>query len=54
MVVGPGTLNVTVVLPDDAAPGLGAVDRAQRYVLDRIAAAIRARGPRWRSSGWAT
>jgi lipoate---protein ligase len=45
VVVGPGTLNVTVVLPDDAAPGLSAVDRAQRYVLDRIAESIRARGP---------
>lgn len=44
VVVGPGTLNVTVVLPADAAPGLGTVDRAQRYVLDRIADAFRARG----------
>jgi lipoate-protein ligase A len=45
VVIGPGTLNVAVVLPSDAAPGGGAVDVAQRFVLDRLAAAIRARGP---------
>jgi lipoate-protein ligase A len=45
VVVGPGTLNVTVVLPSDAGPGLGAVDRAQQYVLGRFADAIRSRGP---------
>ncbi|MBX6312566.1 MAG: lipoate--protein ligase family protein [Isosphaeraceae bacterium] len=45
VVIGPGALNVTVVLPLDAAPGLGAVDVAQRYVLDRIGAALRALGP---------
>jgi lipoate---protein ligase len=45
VVVGPGTLNVTVVLPATAAPGLGAVDVAQAYVLGRIGRAIRARGP---------
>jgi lipoate-protein ligase A len=45
VVIGPGALNVTVVLPSSAARGLGAVDVAQRYVLDRLAAAIRARGP---------
>jgi len=27
VVIGPGTINATVVLRDDAAPGLGAVDR---------------------------
>lgn len=41
VVVGPGTLNVTVVLPVDVAPGLQAVDTAQGYVLDRIARALR-------------
>lgn len=41
VVVGPGTLNVTVVLPNHAAPGLQAVDTAQSYVLDRIAVALR-------------
>lgn len=45
VVVGPGTLNVTVVLAADAAPGLGAVDLAHAYVLDRLARSIRARGP---------
>lgn len=45
VVVGPGALNVTVVLPEGAAPGLGAVDKAHAFVLDRIATALRARGP---------
>ena len=40
VVIGPGALNVTVVLPVKAAPGLSAVDAAQSYVLDRMAAAI--------------
>lgn len=40
VVIGPGALNVTVVLPDSAAPGLTAVDVAQRFVLERIAAAL--------------
>jgi len=41
VVIGPGALNVTVILPSSAAPGLSAVDLAQRYVLDRIAGALR-------------
>jgi lipoate-protein ligase A len=45
VVVGPGALNVTVVLDADAAPGLNAVDTAQAYVLERFAAAIRRAGP---------
>lgn len=45
VVVGPGTLNVAVVLPSDAAPGLHAVDRAQQFVLERIAQALRSLGP---------
>jgi lipoate-protein ligase A len=44
VVVGPGTLNVTVILPETAAPGLSAVDAAHRYVLERIAASIRRAG----------
>ncbi len=40
VVVGPGTLNVTVILPETAAPGLWAVDAAHRHVLERLAAAI--------------
>ncbi len=44
VVVGPGTLNLTVVLPIDAAPGLWAVDVAHRFVLDRLARALREGG----------
>ena len=40
VVIGPGALNVTVILPGSTAPGLAAVDVAQRYVLDRMAAAL--------------
>ena len=40
VVVGPGALNVTVILPSSTAAGLSAVDLAQRYVLDRMAAAF--------------
>jgi lipoate---protein ligase len=42
VVLGPGALNVTVILPGSAAPGLSAVDIAHRYVLERIAEALRA------------
>ena len=55
VVVGPGTLNVTVILPESAAPGLATVDVAHRYVLDWIARshpAARARGHA--SPAWAT
>lgn len=45
VVVGPGTLNVTVVLAADLAPGLNAVDTAQAYVLGRLARSIRRLGP---------
>jgi lipoate-protein ligase A len=45
VVVGPGTLNVTVILPDTAAPGLSAVDVAHGYVMDWIARSIRQAGP---------
>ncbi len=45
VVIGPGALNVAVVLPATAAPGLTAVDAAQAYVLDRIARGIGTRGP---------
>ena len=44
VVIGPGALNVAVVLPCDIAPGLSAVDVAQRFVLERVASAIRASG----------
>lgn len=45
VVIGPGALNVSVVLPTDVAPGLTAVDVAQNYVLSRLAESIRAQGP---------
>jgi lipoate-protein ligase A len=44
VVVGPGALNVTVILPAAGAPGLRAVDLAQRTVLERIAESIRGAG----------
>ncbi len=44
VMIGPGALNVAVVLPTDFAPGLTAVDKAQLFVLERIAEAIRAAG----------
>lgn len=45
VVIGPGTINATVVLRDDAAPGLGAVDLAQQFVLDRFAGTLRSIAP---------
>jgi lipoate---protein ligase len=46
VVVGPGALNVSVILPEDRAPGLWAVDAANRCVLERLAESIvRAGGP---------
>jgi lipoate-protein ligase A len=45
VVVGPGTLNLTVVLAADAAPELSAVDTTQRYVLERIADSLRGLAP---------
>jgi lipoate---protein ligase len=44
VVIGPGVLNVALILPQTAAPGLAAVDVAQRYVLERLAAALRQLG----------
>src|SRR4051794_25235201 len=51
VVVGPGTLNLTVVLPIDAAAGLWAVDVAHRFVLDRLAQALRWGGRAARGQG---
>ncbi len=45
VVIGPGALNVAVVLPETAAPGLSAVVAAQSYVVGRIAESIRRAGP---------
>ena len=44
VLIGPGTLNVTVILPETAGPGLSAVDAAQHHVLDRLARSIRRAG----------
>jgi lipoate-protein ligase A len=44
VVVGPGVLNVSVILPQAAAPGLWAVDAAQRHVLERLAEAVKSAG----------
>jgi len=41
VLIGPGTINASVILRDDAAPGLEAVDLAQRFVLERFAASLR-------------
>jgi lipoate-protein ligase A len=45
VLIGPGALNVSVILPQEWAPGLWALDVAQRYVLDSIAESIRRVGP---------
>ena len=45
VVIGPGALNFSVILPIDATTELKAVDTAQRFVLERTADAIRAAGP---------
>jgi lipoate-protein ligase A len=45
VVVGPGSLCVSVFLPESSAPELKAVDSAQRYVLESIAGSIRRAGP---------
>ena len=44
VVIGPGALNVSVVLPIDAAAELKAVDSAQKFVLGRTLEAIRLAG----------
>ena len=44
VVIGPGALNVTLVLPIAGDPAFRAVDAAQRLVLERVAAALRAAG----------
>jgi lipoate-protein ligase A len=44
VVIGPGALNVAVVLPQTAAPGLATVAAAQSYVVGRIAESIRRAG----------
>ena len=45
VVIGPGALNVSVILPIDAAPELKGVDTAQKYVLGRTLEAIREFSP---------
>ena len=46
VLIGPGAINVTVVLPIEAEPvAFRSVDTAQRFILERIAAALRVEGP---------
>lgn len=45
VVIGPGALNFSIILPRDFAPGLDAVDQAQRFVLERVADELRVLGP---------
>lgn len=53
VLIGPGALNFTVVLPIDADPRFRAVDTAQVAILERVAEAIRGTGAdaRVRGSG---
>jgi lipoate-protein ligase A len=44
VLIGPGALNFTVVLPIAADPQLGAVDTAQMFILGRAAEALRVAG----------
>ncbi len=46
VLLGPGALNIAVVLPMTWAQGSEAVDRAQQFVLDRTAASLSQLGPR--------
>jgi lipoate---protein ligase len=45
VVIGPGALNFSVILPADASPELKGVETAQRFVLGRTLEAIRQAGP---------
>lgn len=45
VVIGPGALNFSIILPRDFARGLDAVDEAQQFVLQRVAFELRALGP---------
>jgi lipoate-protein ligase A len=45
VLIGPGALNVAVVLPIHAAPELRNVDTAQKWVMGRFAESIRREGP---------
>ncbi len=40
VVLGPGVLCVSLILPEDAAPGLSRVDLAHAYALQRISTAL--------------
>ena len=45
VLIGPGALNLAVILPIAADPGLLAVDSAQRLILSRLADRLRRLGP---------
>jgi lipoate-protein ligase A len=51
VLIGPGALNFTVVLPIESDPRHKAVDTAQRLILERAAEALRALGPDVRVMG---
>lgn len=51
VLIGPGALNFSVVLPVEADPRLRSVDSAQAYVLERVAEALRGLGPDVRVMG---
>ena len=51
VLIGPGALNFTVVLPIASDPRLGMVDTAQLLVLERVAEALRESGPDVRMMG---
>ena len=40
VVLGPGVLCVSLILPEDAAPGLSRVDLAHTYALEKISKAL--------------
>jgi lipoate---protein ligase len=45
VLIGPGALNVAVILPIAFSPELAGVESAQHYVLSRLAASIACLGP---------
>jgi lipoate---protein ligase len=45
VLIGPGALSAAVVLPVDLAPGLEAVDVAQRFVLEQFAQGLKEINP---------
>lgn len=46
VVIGPGALNLTITAPIASHPALRAVDRAQRFLMEQLAEALRDADPR--------